>query len=471
MSRIFDNAHLYAGRTENGAIAHSSSGNELVDFFKLAGSSRNHPDALPESFASAAQVNLEVAVRILLHMRDAREGMGERNAFRVVLSSVIEKNLLSDEDVLRIVAKIPELGRYDDLFVLLNTRFEDDMFRILEAALIDESTRGLVGKWLPRVKKKNKVFVNKFCKFFKLTQKEYRGLLSATSDTVEQKISSGNFKEIDYGKVPSLASARLQKVFLRKDEERYREYLDSLQKGEAKINAGAVYPYDVLKSSSHGVSAVAEEQWKALPNYVTGNENILCMSDVSGSMTCEVFGSVNALDIGLSLSLYVAERNKGIFKDCVLIYSTDPYLTKLKGNLSQRAAQLMEHVEYGTTDIQAAFKRILDIAKKEGIKQEEMPEKVIIFSDMQFNYVDGGYGRTNFEAVSEQFKAAGYEMPKLIFWYLSSRNKNCEVSAKDDNVAIVSGFSPATLKAVLGGEKFDPVTIMMKAVMIPRYDW
>lgn len=471
MSRIFDNAHLYASHTENGAVNHSSSGSELVDLFKLAGSSRNHPEELPEAFTNAAKVDLDVAVRILLHMRDAREGMGERNAFRVVLKSVIDNKLLTDDEVMRIVVKIPELGRYDDLFILLGTRFETEMFRIIEKHLVDESTRGLVGKWLPRVKKKNKAFTKAFCKFFKLSEKEYRGLLRVTSDTVEQKISSGNFEAIDYSKVPSLAAARLQRVFFEKDGERYADYVNSLASGKTKINAGAVYPYDVLKSSYHGVSAVAEEQWKALPNYMTGNENILCMSDVSGSMTCEVFGSVNALDIGLSLSLYVAERNKGIFKDCVLIYSTDPYLKKLEGNLSSRVDQLMQHVEYGSTDIQAAFKRILDIAKKENITQDEMPEKVIIFSDMEFNYVEGNRGQTNYEAIVEQFKDAGYEMPKIIFWYLASRSKSCEVSAKDDNVAIVSGFSPATLKAVLGGEKFDPVTVMMKAVMIPRYDW
>lgn len=471
MSDLFKHSHLHAGRTENGAVNHTSSMSALVDFYKAAGSSRNNVEILPDLFYKALREDVDVAVRILLHMRDVREGMGERKAFRTVLLQAIDYNILDSFQVLRIMDKISELGRFDDFKIFVGTRYETDAFKHLEAALLDPDTAGLAAKWLPRVKPRHKAFVKRFCKFANLSEKEYRTLLSALSDTVEQKISTNNFGKIDYSKIPSLAAARYQKLFSKKDGERYAAYVEALSKGETKINAGAVYPYDILKSVNHGKADVANEQWKALTNWMAEGENILCMTDVSGSMTCERHGSVDALDIGVSLALYVAERNTGCFKDELMVYSTNPFFITLSGSLKNRMAQVMSHVEYGSTNLQAAFDRILEIGKRNNLTQDAMPRKLIIFSDMQFNSVDGQRGNTNFEAIRSKYYKAGYEMPQLVFWYLANRNGNCEVSVKDNGVAMVSGFSPATLKALLGGEKFDPISVMLKAVMSERYDW
>lgn len=471
MSDLFKHSHLHAGRTENGAVNHTSSMSALVDFYKAAGSSRNNVEILPDLFYKALREDVDVAVRILLHMRDVREGMGERKAFRTVLLQAIDYNILDSFQVLRIMDKISELGRFDDFKIFVGTRYETDAFKHLEAALLDPDTAGLAAKWLPRVKPRHKAFVKRFCKFANLSEKEYRTLLSALSDTVEQKISTNNFGKIDYSKIPSLAAARYQKLFSKKDGERYAAYVEALSKGETKINAGAVYPYDILKSVNHGKADVANEQWKALTNWMAEGENILCMTDVSASMTWQTFGSVTALDIGLSLALYVSERNTGCFKDELMVYSTKPHFITLSGNLQTRMRQVMSHVEYGSTNLQAAFDRILEIGVRNGLTQASMPSKLIIFSDMEFNQVDGVDGRTNFEAIRSKYEKAGYEMPQLVFWYLANRNGNCEVSVKDNGVAMVSGFSPATLKALLGGEKFDPISVMLKAVMSERYDW
>ncbi|QAX98326.1 hypothetical protein EcSzw1_111 [Escherichia phage EcSzw_1] len=422
-------------------------------------------------FYKALREDVDVAVRILLHMRDVREGMGERKAFRTVLLQAIEDNILDSFQVLRIMDKISELGRFDDFKIFVGTRYETDAFKHLEAALLDPDTACLAAKWLPRVKPRHKQFVKRFCKFANLSEKEYRTLLSALSDTVEQKISTNNFGEIDYSKIPSLAAARYQKLFSKKDGERYAAYVEALSKGETKINAGAVYPYDVLKSVQRGQAQVANEQWKALPNWMADGENILCMTDVSCSMTWETFGSVTALDIGVSLALYVSERNTGCFKDELMIYSDRPHFITLSGTLQNRHRQIMSHVEYGSTNLQAAFDRILEIGVRNNLTQAAMPSKLIIFSDMEFNQVDGANGRTNFEVIRSKYEKAGYEMPQLVFWYLANRNGHCEVSVKDNGVAMVSGFSPATLKALLGGEKFDPISVMLKAVMIDRYIW
>lgn len=471
MSNLFKHSHLHAGRTENGAVNHTSSMSALVDFYKAAGSSRGNVEILPDLFYKALREDVDVAVRILLHMRDVREGMGERKAFRTVLLQAIEDNILDSFQVLRIMDKISELGRFDDFKIFVGTRYETDAFKHLEAALLDPDTASLAAKWLPRVKPRHKQFVKRFCKFANLSEKEYRTLLSALSDTVEQKISTNNFGEIDYSKIPSLAAARYQKLFSKKDGERYAAYVEALSKGETKINAGAVYPYDILKSVNHGKAQVANEQWKALPNWMADGENILCMTDVSSSMTWQTFGAVTALDIGVSLALYASERNTGCFKDELMVYSTRPHFITLSGDLQTRMRQVMSHVEYDSTNLQAAFDRILEIGVRNGLTQAAMPSKLIIFSDMEFNQVDGANGCTNFEAIRSKYEKAGYEMPQLVFWYLANRNGTCEVSVKDNGVAMVSGFSPATLKSLLGGEKFDPISVMLKAVMIDRYIW
>ena len=403
MSELFNHANLHAGLTENGAVNHLSSMSALVDFYKAAGSSRNSTEALPNLFYKALQEDVDVAVRILLHMRDAREGMGERKAFRTVMTEAIRTNMIDEFQVLRIMDKVSELGRFDDFKIFVGTRYETDAFKHLEAALLDPDTAGLASKWLPRVKPRHKAFVKRFCKFASLSEKEYRTLLSALSDTVEQKISTNNFGKIDYSKIPSLAAARYQKLFSKKDGERYAAYVEALSKGETKINAGAVYPYDILKSVNHGKADVANEQWKALTNWMAEGENILCMTDVSASMTWQTFGSVTALDIGLSLALYVSERNTGCFKDELMVYSTKPQFITLSGNLQTRMRQVMSHVEYGSTNLQAAFDRILEIGVRNGLTQASMPSKLIIFSDMEFNQVDGVDGRTNFEVIRSKY--------------------------------------------------------------------
>lgn len=184
MSELFKHSHLHAGLTENGAVNHTSSMSALVDFYKAAGSSRSNVEVLPSLFYKAMREDIDVAVRIMLHMRDVREGMGERKAFRYTLTKAISDGILDEFQVLRIMDKISGLGRYDDFKIFVGTRYETDAFKHLEAALLDPNTSALAAKWLPRVKPRHMRFVRRFCKFANLSEKQYRVLLSALSDTV-----------------------------------------------------------------------------------------------------------------------------------------------------------------------------------------------------------------------------------------------------------------------------------------------
>lgn len=479
MSKLSDGFKMHSARTENGAVAHSSTLSDVVDYFVAAGASRNRVQMATEAFFRAAHTDKDLAVRILLHSRDIRQGMGERAAARATLARLPGMNIFSDEEIQRIMLKLPELGRWDDLLVFFGTRFEDTMFKMFEHALAEGNA--LAAKWLPRRKGgaagKNKLFVHKFCKYTGLTRQEYQKVVADLSKTVEQKICAKEFSAIDYNHVPSVAASRYQKLFKKHDEVRYGMWVEALAKPVAerdpkvKVNAGAVYPYDIVRSLRNvRDDRVAQAQWEALPDFMNGStENILWMTDVSGSMTGEVFGTVDALDIGVSLAMYSAERNHGIFKDTIMVYSNRPFMIELKGSVRERFNQVMDHVEYGSTNLQGAFDRILEVAQRNNLAPEDMPTKIVITSDMQFNAACGS--QTNFEAIRAKFARAGYAMPSIVFWYLSARGKTFEATIHDTNVAMVSGFSPATLKAVLGGDDLTPMGVVRNAVCIERYDW
>lgn len=479
MSKLFDASRTKSQLTLNGAITHESSLNKNVDLFFKIGVLRKDPEVVSEDmFWQAFSEDYETAVRVLLYSRDIRGGMGERNVFRKTFKNICNQNpsLAS-----RLLIKIPEIGRWDDVLEAIGTPVENEALKFIKQGLTDKSHAALCAKWMPRMRgnntTKNKSNAKKLAKFMKLSYQEYNKLLSSLSDTVEQDLSKKEYFTIDYSKLPSLASARYQALFNRVDSERYTKYKESLVKedGTVKINAGAVYPYDIIKSVLRGDSIVANSQWKSLPDYTEGtNENIICLSDVSASMTfdtAKVSGDIYALHVGIGLSIYIAERNTGIFKDQMMVYSTNPYFIDLGKcmTLKQKLSKVQEHVEYGTTDIFKAFTKILQLGKDHNLSQEDMPSKVIVFSDMEFNNAISGM--TNFESIKLAYQSSGYKMPQLVFWNLASHQKgNVPVQVGEKGTALVSGFSPAIMKGVLTGE-LDPVKVMQKLVNVSRYDF
>jgi hypothetical protein len=291
-----------------------------------------------------------------------------------------------------------------------------------------------------------------------------------------------DWNTINFSHVPSLASARYQKAFGRNAGEAYSAYLRELQKPveqrdpKVKINASAVYPYDVVKSVVKGNAAVADEQWKALPNYV-GNARIMPMVDVSGSMGSLRYtqsGSVQPIDVSVSLGLYLSEKNTSDFKDMFLTFSGSPKLEVLKGTLSQRVAQLERAHWQMNTNLHAAFEEILRVAVKGKVAQADMPEMLLILSDMQFDSCTR-FDDSAQEMIKRKYAEAGYTVPLIVFWNLSPYgNGSTPVRFDDKGVCHVSGFSPAIMKAVLSVkelEDFTPFNVMCKTLMVDRYDY
>jgi Domain of unknown function (DUF2828) len=309
------------------------------------------------------------------------------------------------------------------------------------------------------------------------------------SNTVEQKMCAQDWTGIVYPHVPSVAAGRYQKAFLKHDPAGYGKYKEKLVTGEAKINASVAYPYDVIRSLNNGDKAVANAQWAALPNYLEGSdENILPVVDVSGSMSgVSVSGSVTAMDVSISLGLYTSERMGGVFKDQFITFSGSPQMLKLKGTLEQRYIQ-MARSDWGmNTDLGAVFKLILAAAVKGKVPQKEMPTKILILSDMEFDacVTTGGSGKKSgyystggssvsvsaMEFIEKEYADAGYKVPQIVFWNLNGRAGNSPVTYNKVGAALVSGFSPSIVKSVLGGEEMTPISIMLKTVMVERYDF
>ena len=464
-----------SARTTNGMRARKSTANACVDLFFKIGASRGKD--ITKDFVAAYVENPEVALRIAQWARDVRGGSGEREIFRQILK-YLDKH--QPADAAKLLLKVPEIGRWDDIFVVESKDNKAKAFTMLGDALRERN--GLAAKWTPR---KGELAVE-IRNFFGMSPKFYRKSLVEMTKVVEQDMCAKNWDGINFSHVPSVAAARYKKAFYRNATEAYSAYVAELVKDpkdrtvQVKVNAGAVYPYDVLKgminlygNQNYNATQLGliQAQWEALENFV-GDANVLPLVDVSGSMATPAGknNAVTCLDVAVSLGLYLADKNEGKFKDTFLTFSGSPELLHLKGNIVQKVQQMVKSNWAMNTDLVKAMDKILKVAKEGGVPQSEMPQMLLILSDMQFDQC-ARFDDSAMQMIARKFEAAGYEMPKIVFWNLNAHD-NVPVKYDARGVALVSGFSPVIMKAVLSGDtdQFTPESIMMKAVMVPRYD-
>jgi hypothetical protein len=331
------------------------------------------------------------------------------------------------------------------------------------------SGNGLAAKWMPRkgpIAKELRAYMNE-------TPRGYRKLLVGLTNVVETQMCANEWTSIKYGNVPSLAAARYQNAFNKHDEIGYAAYKEALKSGDAKINASAVYPYDVIKSVHRGDKEVALAQWESLPNFL-GDDFILPMVDVSGSMTCPVGDNKNlsCMDVAVSLGLYLADKQSGAFRDAFLTFSADSKIQMLRGNLLEKMDQMRQSKWGMNTSIESAFQEILRVAKDGDVSADQMPKYLLILSDMEFDSATYGANVNAMDMVTNMYHQAGYQLPKIVFWNLNARSGamgNFPVRFQKDGTALVSGFSPAILKNILAARSFTPVDIMMDTLNSERY--
>ena len=464
--------------TENGMATNSTSLNMCVDLFFQIGAMRGQDKVrLINVFTKAFGENPLTAMRLLFWARDVRGGAGERQIFRDIIVYLANNRT---ETLGKNLHLISEFGRWDDLLVLVGTPLETKALGLIAEAL--NAKNGLCAKWMPRPNIGNrdkKRLANVLRKYMKLSPKDYRKMLVENSNTVEQLMCSKEFGLIDYSKLPSKAMSDYMRAFSKNDLDRFQDYLNSVEKGEVKINAGAVYPYDIIKNLKHGSSNGADVQWNALPNYMeNNNERVLPLVDVSGSMESPAGGNSNVtcMDVSISLGLYISERNVGPFKDAFITFHESPTLEVVKGSLSDRYRQMADSNWGGSTNLESAFKLILSKAVASKVSAEEMPTMMLILSDMEFDSAVGGrWGRggwnpTAHEMIEQMYADAGYTMPKIVYWNIQSRGDNNKpVHFDEKGTALVSGFSPALLTNLLAGKEMTPLSMMMSVIDSERY--
>ena len=484
--------------TENGAVAYRTTNSDLLDMFAVIGALRTRPsNEIIAKFTKAFAEDNLLAMKMLFYARNVRGGLGERRTFRVLIKYMAD---FHTEIMRKNINLVPIFGRWDDLYEFVGTDLEDDMFELVKEQLSSDITnlqRGkqisLLAKWLKStsgVSVESAKLGKLTAKKLNLSYKEYRKVLSALRkqlNIVERNMSAQEWNKIVYNEVPSYAMKKYRNVFKEHDLIQFKEYIEKVKNGEEKINAKTLYPYDILESAGlreswrneslylDSYDQVLEEQWKALPNYVEGENNILVMADTSGSMS----GRPLATSVGLSI--YFAERNKGAWKDKFLTFASEPSLVELKGsNLSEKISCVRAIVD--NTNIEAAFDLVLKTAINNHLSQEDMPKAIIIISDMEFDEASESYeyyrGRNTsvdkqnkiMDQIAYKFQQNGYIIPKIIYWNVSSRHDIYHAVCENKNVAMVSGQSVSAFRSVLTALDEDPYNTMLETLNDKMYD-
>lgn len=475
--------------TENGAATLRSTQSDCLDLFATVGALRRESEQeIRTRFGRAFTEDRALAMKLLFFARDVRGGLGERRVFRIGLEwlaehapAVLKKNL----------EHIAEYGRYDDLLVLLDTPLEQEMLGVIrsqlekdKAALREGREVSLLGKWLPSVNASNAETVRRGKKIARALQMEesaYRKLLARLR--AEIRILENHLRErdytFDYEKQPSKALFKYRAAFQRNDEARYTAFLEKASRGEAKLNASTLAPYELVEPylDSCRETRLTEEQkkslnatWAALPDF-GGDHSALAVIDTSGSMYG--YGSPMPASVALSLGLYFAERNRGPFKNHFIEFSRTAQLIEIKGDtFADRLEYLSGFSEVADTNLEAVFDLILATAVKNRLPQKALPQTLVLISDMEFNYCVRDAGETNFKNAKKKFAAAGYRLPEIVFWNVASRNRQQPVSKNEQGVALVSGCTPRLFEQVLSGELAakTPYTLMLEVLGSPRYE-
>ena len=448
--------------TANGAVTNSTSLSNCVDLFFLAGASRRlHENDIIQAFCRARVEDKQLAWRIVLWARDCRGGAGEKRFFRVI--GKFASQHFSDEWE-NIALAVPEVGSWKDLFLIEEPNTNNLNFLAIQ--LRENKNKGLLAKYFPR---KGKWFTAMH-KYLGWTPKQFRKFLVSETKVVEHLICKNQIGLINYSAVPSVAMNRYKNLFDRKDGSRFNTYVQDVLEGKSKINSSVLFPNEIIsplmnndwyEPSTTKVNTI-QAQWDALPDYMEGStDRILPVCDVSGSM----WGL--PMEVSVALGLYISERNKGIFEDAVMTFSSRPEMHHIYGTTIQDRVNCLSNASWGmNTDLQKTFQVILDTAVNNCLPESEMPNKLLIISDMEF---DQAGENTNLEGIRDQYDVAGYKLPEIVFWNVNGRPNNIPARSNDQGIGLVSGFSPAILKTILAGQVVNPVQLMRDAVDIERY--
>lgn len=435
-----------------------------LDLFFVIGASRGND--LFQMFDAAYDENRTLALRMLAWARDVRGGAGERGTVRKLLQHL---EFTRPHELELFIPLIPEYGRWDDLLIFTLPKAKALAFEEIRKGLVAKN--GLCAKWMPR---KGQIAVE-LRNYLAMTPKQYRKTLVGLTEVVETKMCAKEWTDIEFTKVPSVASSRYQKAFIRNGGQAYQDFIKKVESGEAKINASAIFPHDVYRASEANTDKRPSNlQWEALPNFIPEGVNILPMLDVSGSMFTSVPGNTGGLmvaEVANALALYTSSKNTGSMKDMIMSFTDKPKLQRIEGETLSERIKNLDDMDVGySTNVEAAVSRLLVHATELRVPQEDMPDYLLIISDMAFNMIGSRYSDTAYKSFIKMYEEAGYKMPNVVFWNVNAKVGNIPVQMDTNGVALISGFSPAILERVLSAKSLDPISIMVDTLNAPRYE-
>lgn len=481
--------------TENGAITHKSTLNGLMDLFALGGAyrSRSNEDCIT-LFKTALAEDEVLALKCLFYLRDIRGGQGERRFFRVCMRWLANERT---ETARRNLQYVPEFGRWDDLYTFVDTPLENDAFSIMYHQLaldVECNTPSLLGKWLKSENtssKESRELGKKTREAFDMTSRQYRKTLAtlrARIRVVERLMSENRWEDIEFDKIPSKAGLIYRNAFARRDiiKEKYAAFAKNK---ETTVKAGALYPHDIAHRAFGPCAYLSleapermmlQKYWDALPNYYGDHEeNAIAVVDVSGSM------QGTPMEAAVSMGAYVADKSHGPFAGHFITFSRCPELVPFNGVDIVDKFQRCTRADWGmNTNLEAVFDLLLQTAIQYKCSQKDMPSRLYIFSDMEFDQCmtygpaqnDWGYNsnccfsndytvETLMEHIAKEWQSYGYQLPAVIFWNLNARHDN--IPAIGPGFSYVSGFSPVMMQTVLSGK--DGVDLMLEKLNSERY--
>ena len=493
--------------TENGALTHKSTLSGLLDLFGMGGAYRTRSDADVINLFQKAFVEDEVyALKCLFYLRDIRGGQGERRFFRVVTKWLARNHT---DAMKRNLQYVPEFGRWDDLYIFVGTPLEKDAFQLMRDQLeldVQCKTPSLLAKWLKSENtssRESRELADKTRRFFGLNHKEYRKTLSILRERIrvlERLMSAGRWDEIEFDKIPSRAGMIYRNAFARHDIERMKSekavqsYEDFAKDTETKVNAKALYPYEVVaqaynltRGTTHSFYTqrqysnipldnterlMINKYWDNLADYFQGASlDALCVVDTSGSMWgTEASAPIN---VAISLGLYCAEKARGPFAGHYISFSSRPQLIETCGvDFCDKVERIYRTNLCENTDIEATFNMLLHTAINSKCSQDDLPKSIVIISDMEFDRARNTWGyrdvpkETLMEGIRRNWEQHGYEMPNLVFWCVDSRHDNIPMKI-ENGITMVSGFSPVLFEQIMKGKS--AMDLVMDKLNSERY--
>ena len=471
--------------TENGAKVYKNTKNALVDLNYMVGSMRSAYINKDEyklkeffnKFLEAFKENPYYTTLWMFYLRDPRNGLGERSLFRYVFGRFILGQMGNYKSYKPLMRCIIDHGRFDDIIRIGLSSEQIDTIELIDEVLnkdIENMKNGnpvsLLAKWMPSINassKESKSMAREICKQSKIFNNSYSlyaetlKRLRAYLKVVETKMSQNKWHEIDYSTVPSKANILYGNAFLNHDENRRRKFLDDVISGKVKANTGTLFPYELVRmiKNDNMDEDYLNTLWNNLPAPKQKLKNTLVVRDGSSSMFVRVSGKTTAMDIGDSLTLYIAKYSEGCFHNKFITFSAYPKVVNVDPENLVESVTKLRYNNACDTNIIAVFQLLLDTAKKNKLKQEELPDKIVIVSDMEFNEViqiTSMFTNNNlvtqeklFDYVEKMYKDEGYELPHMVFWNVNNRNGGVPMIKNIRGLTLMSGFSAKAFDMLL----------------------